>query len=142
VADDPAPYLLPAGRADGVTLEFMARLFRQARDAEALAAAQGASASTWFDDHRAALVRAAGRGPRLVTRRYLYAGLRARLRESVAVVEETNRVLGPRQLVEQVRGSGRTTLADLRERAQNAAGLNEHDWPLPAWGLDGGGGPP
>jgi hypothetical protein len=83
VADDPAPYLLPDLRADEVSMEFMAGLFRQAWDAGALEAAEDASSSSWFDDHRAALVRAA-------FRRKWYAGLRVRLREAAVVVEEAS----------------------------------------------------
>jgi hypothetical protein len=87
-------------------------------------------------------VRAAGRESRLASRRKWYAGLRARLREAVAVVEETSRVVGPCRLVDQVSGSGRTTPAVLQERTQNVAGLDPQTWPYLAWGFDGGGCPP
>jgi hypothetical protein len=87
-------------------------------------------------------MRATGREPRLASRRKWYAGLRGRLRQAVAVAEETSRVVGLSRLVEQVRGSGHTTPAVLQERAEHAAGLDPQTWRYLAWGLDGGGGPP
>jgi hypothetical protein len=129
VAGVPAPHLLTALRTDGVNLEFMAGLFRLARDAGAVEAVEDASASAWFD---ATAPRWCGRpsGSRgWRRRRKWYAGLR----EAVSVVEETSRVVGLSRLVEQVLGSGRSTRAVLQERAQNAAGMNEHNWPYLAW---------
>jgi hypothetical protein len=42
VARDPAPYLLPAMLAHGVTIDFLARLYQQARDGGALDPAEDA----------------------------------------------------------------------------------------------------
>jgi hypothetical protein len=59
-----------------------------------------------------------GRGEEL--RRY--DALRRHLHEAVAAVEETNRVVGLSRLVEQVRGSGQTTLAVMEQYQRNASG--------------------
>ncbi len=132
VAGDPAPFLLPPMREHGVTIDFMARLFQQARDAGALDPAEDASASAWFEEHRQALFRA--RPPRLGSRGW-YESLKARLREAVAAVEETNRVVGLSRLVEQVRGSGRATWDVMEEVRHHASDQGPGAGPYLVWGL-------
>jgi hypothetical protein len=61
--------------------------------------------------------------------------LRAQLREAVAAVEETNRVVGLSRLVDQVRGSGQTTLAVMDQCKHNAATQDANACPYMVWGL-------
>src|SRR5205814_1779316 len=58
VALDPAACMHPALRQHGVTIEFMAQLYRQARDAGAVGAEAGCSPTEWFEEHREAIFRA------------------------------------------------------------------------------------
>jgi hypothetical protein len=132
VARDPAPYLLPPLRAHGVTLDLMARLFQQARDAGALDPAADASVSAWFEAHRDAIFRA--RPPRLRSERWCRQ-LRSDLQEAMAAVEEMNRVVGLSRLVEQVRGSGQSTLAVMTQLRAQAAGPEADRDPYRVWGL-------
>jgi hypothetical protein len=134
VARDPASYLLPEMRQHGVTLDSLAGLFQQARDAGALGPAQDASPSGWFEEHRQALVRASARVPRLRKKSW-YDALKGQLQQAVAAVEETNRVVGLSRLVEQVRTSGRSTLAVTAEYKRNAARQDAEAFPYMAWGL-------
>jgi hypothetical protein len=110
VGRDPAPYLLPAMRAHGVTLGYLVELFRQARDASAGQPATDLSAETWFEEHRAEIFRA---------RRWLATGrwyrkLQTQLREASAAVEETNRVLGLARLVDESQKAGQKTIEVLQ----------------------------
>jgi hypothetical protein len=123
VAADQTPYLLPAIWAQGSRWSSWPGCSGRDHDSGTLDAAG------------AALVRAAGRGPRLASKARRYAAPVARLREAVAVVEEASRVAGLCRLVERVRGSGRTTLAVLSERERQAAGLDAAAWPFLAWGV-------
>jgi len=135
VGRDPTPFLLPPMRAHGVTLDFMAQLFQQARDAGALDAAKESSASSWFEEHRDALVRVLSREPVLRSKKKWYDSLRAELQQAVAAVEETSRVAGLARLVEQVRGSGQSTLAVMEQCKQNASPLDADGCPYMVWGL-------
>jgi hypothetical protein len=132
VARDPAPYLLPPLRAHGVTLDLMERLFQQARDAGALDPAADASVSAWFEAHLDAIFRA--RSPRLGTERWCRQ-LRSDLQEAIAAVEEMKRVVGLSRLVEQVRGSGQSTLAVMTQLRAQAAGPEADRDPYRVWGL-------
>ena len=63
---------------------------------------------------------------------------RAQLREAVAAVEETNRVVGLSRLVEQVRTSGRTnltTLSVMEAYRRNTSAQADDAFPYAAWGL-------
>jgi hypothetical protein len=134
VARDPGPYLLPAMRAHGVTIGVMARLFQQARDAGAAEPAKDASVATWFEDHRDALVCATTREP-LWSKKKWYEALRTRLLEAVAAVEETNRVLGLRRLVEEVKAAGQSTLDMMEQHKQHVTGDAGDACSYMAWGL-------
>jgi hypothetical protein len=135
VVRDPAPYLLPGMRAHGVTLDFMATLFQQARDAGAFDPAKDSSASAWFDEHREALVRASLKQPFFGSENW-YTTLKGQLREAIAAVEETSRVVGLSRQVEEVRGSGRcSTLAVMGRSRQNAAGEGDDACQYAAWGF-------
>src|SRR5206468_3977296 len=117
VARDPAPYLLPPMRAHGVTLDLLALLFQQARDAGALDPVPDGSVSAWFEAHRDALFQA-----RPPWRKGWYGTLKGQLQEAVAAVEETSRVIGLSRLVDQVRGSGQTVRAVMAEHRQHVSG--------------------
>jgi hypothetical protein len=132
VGRDPAPFLLPCMRECGVTIDFMARLFQQARDAGAVEPGTDCSVAAWFEEHREGLFQA--RPPRWGLARWRQT-LRGQLHEAVAAVEEHNRVVGLATLVEQVRGEGNSTLDILREFNRNVGPANAARAPYVAWGL-------
>jgi hypothetical protein len=137
IGRDPAPYLLPPMREHGVTLDFMAKLFQQARDAGAVDPAQDTSSSGWFEQHRDALVHASTKEPLFASKKKWYGTLRAQLQEAVAAVEETNRVIGLARLVEEVRSSGQSsTLAVMEQCKQKAREERSDSCEYFAWGLD------
>jgi hypothetical protein len=134
VGCDPAPYLLPPMRAHGVTIDFMAKLFRQACDAGAIDPVQDGTAANWFEEHRESLFRAK---PPLFGRTKLYNALEVRLREAVVAVEETNRVIGLSRLVEEVRAAAKgTTWEVIEQQRQHSAGVDAKVWPYAVWGFD------
>src|SRR5262245_6468937 len=106
-------------REYGVTLDYVAQLYQQAREAGALPPAKDSSAAAWFEENRDALVRASAQEPRFASKKQYYGTLLARLREAVAAVEETNRVVGLARLVDEARGAGQPTLAVLHRWRQN-----------------------
>ncbi len=135
IGGDPAPYLMPPMGQYHVTLEFMAGLYQQARDAGAVDPAQDSSAARWFEDHRNALFRV--RKPRFGAQRY-FQTLAVRLQEAVAAVEEINRVVGLQRLVEEVRASGRTMLSvreEYRQRSPQEPADQEEAGTFVAWGI-------
>ena len=130
VARDPTPYMLPSLREHGITIDFMANLYQQARDVGALEASKDCSVSAWFEEHRKGIFHA--RQPWMGWNTNT---LRAQLGEAIAAVEETNRVVGLSRLVEQVRESGQTTLAVMDQHKRNASRQDKNACPFQAWGL-------
>ncbi len=128
VGRDPAAYLVPELKVRGVTLEFLAGLFRQAHDAGAADAGEAASASEWFETHRDAI----GLAWRPWTQRGMDR-LCTGLAEAVAAVEEMNRIVGLTKLVAYAVASGRTTQSVLDERAREAADFDGGADPFAAW---------
>jgi hypothetical protein len=130
VARDPAPYMLPAMREHGVTLEFMVGLYQQARDAGAADPSKDCSVSGWFEEHRDAIFHA-----RAPWRGWNPSVLRSRLQEAVAAIEETNRVIGLSHLVEQVQASGQSTLGVIEEYRRKVSAGQADAGPFAVWGL-------
>jgi hypothetical protein len=130
VANDPVPFMHPAMREHGVTIGFMAQLYRQARDAGAVDAGEDCSPAAWFEEHRNAIFRA--RRPWLGwdTKELL-----SRLREAVAAVEETNRVVGLSRLVEEMQTRRRNTLDAMEQFRRDFAGQDVGAFPYAVWGV-------
>jgi hypothetical protein len=121
----------PSMREHGVTIEFLARLYRHARDAGAADADAAGSPPAWFEAHRGVIVRSAparwwGRKPR-----ELLAGLAT----AVAAIEETNRVLGLSRLVQHLREAGRSTAEIMGELRAGIQGESADASPYAVWGL-------
>jgi hypothetical protein len=129
VARDPTPYMLPSLCEHGITIEFMANLYQQARDAGALESTKDCSVAAWFEEHRKQIFNARQPWSGWKTNTLL-----VRLQEAVAAVEETNRVIGLSRLVEEARCSCQTTLAVMEEYKQNANCHIEGSCPYMAWG--------
>lgn len=106
VGGDPTPFLLPGMREHGVTIDGLARLYQQARDAGAIDGRERESAASLFESVRDQIFRVTR--PRFRAGKY-YEELKRRLLLASVAVEETNRLLGLSRLVDQARCSGRPT---------------------------------
>lgn len=93
VSADPAKFLMPMLAQDGITLDAMAELYRQAGLAGISEGGRHQSASEWFECNRGELGRI--RNPRLGASR-VRAELANQWAEACAAVEEVNRVRGLR----------------------------------------------
>lgn len=132
VGKDPAPFLLPPMREHGVTIESMARLYQQARDAGAIDAGKQNSASAWFEQFREEIFRV--KAPRFRSRKH-YEELKQRLHMAIAAVEETNRIIGLSRMVDQARESGRATREILERFRRETANHSGTEFPYLVWGL-------
>ncbi len=129
VGREPGQYLLPEMREYGVTIEFMAHLFQQARDAWEVEPSQDASVSAWFEAHREAIFQ---------TRRpwrpaAACEALNGQLRAAVAAVEEINRIVGLSRLVDQLRASGQSVLTAMEECRKQRSAQDPSDTPFAVW---------
>ena len=129
---DPAPFLLPGMREHGVTIDFMARLYQQARDAGAIDAGEQESASSWFETVRDQVFRI--KAPRFRSRKF-YEELMRRLRLATSAIEETNRIIGLSRMVEQSRSSGRATRDTIEQFRRETATIDQQTHPYVLWGM-------
>jgi hypothetical protein len=133
IGRDPGPYLIPPMRAQGVSIDFMANLYQQARDANALEPCKDGSASAWFAQHGDAIVRARQPWFKVKAR---CDNLKVQLMDVVAAIEETNRVLGLSRLVEEAQANNRKTRDLIRDARQHADHQGDDPSPFIVWGLD------
>jgi len=119
IASDPSPYLLPAMADHGITLDSLIGLYRQAELAGVIARSDQLSASSWFEENRAQLFRA--KAPLFPWRKRTYLKYRSQFQETVAFLEEYNRILGLERMVEQMSKKGKNTLHVLTMLQQAAA---------------------
>jgi hypothetical protein len=133
VGRDPGPYLISPMRAQGVSIDFMANVYQQARDAGALEPCEDGSASAWFAQHGDSIVRA--RQPWFRVKAQCDR-LKVQLMEVVAAIEETNRVLGLSRLVQEAQMNNKKTRELILDARQHANHQGDDRSPFIVWGLD------
>ena len=116
-----------------VDLSFLAYLFNQANQAGAVEPDKTYTESSLFEELRP---RMANVGRPSFTRTHAYvAELVQELREAQASVEETNRIVGLKALIQETSASGRGTLAVMEEVRTRAERENTDTSPYIVWAM-------
>jgi hypothetical protein len=126
-------FLEPGLSGHKVDLTFLADLFNQASDAGVGVAGKVYTEGSLFEEVRPQVANV-GRPSFKLYRAHL-AGLVQELREAQASIEETNRIVGLKSLIEETRRAGRETLPVMEEVRSRAEQENADTSPYVVWAL-------